>query len=131
MMNMTALIDKPLDVHIQLKDRMFVANLEDELSIDTEDLVGEFLTHTAKIAMWSVLHKLSQHKVDMLKGGRRGSEELEVACQNRDFLAEALEAFNHRKSTLIKLCTNPQDDEALVEYHKLLKHMGVLRSQTV
>lgn len=127
---MTALMNRPLDVHVQLKDRVFVANLEDELSIDTDNLMGEVLTSPAKIAMWSVLHKLSQHKVDMLDD-RRNSEELEVACQNRDFLADALEAFNHRKSTLIKLFTNPEDDKALVEYHTILQHMGVLRSQTV
>lgn len=116
-------------VHVNLKDYVFTANLEDELSIDTEDLVSEMLTHAAKIAMWSVLHKLSQHKIDMLKGDKCEGD-LDEAIRNREFLARALEAFNHRKSTLIRLCTE-HGDEALVEYHTLLQNMGVLRSQTV
>jgi hypothetical protein len=123
MMNMTELMDTPMDVHVQLKDYVFMANLEDELSIDTEDLVGEMLTHAAKIAMWSVLHKLSQHKVSMLKGDKCKGD-LDEAIKNREFLATALEAFNHRKSTLIRLCTE-HGGEALVEYHNLLHDMGV------
>jgi hypothetical protein len=130
MMNMESLLDMDLNVHVQLKDYAIMVNLMDELSIDTEDLLGEVLTQPAKEAMWSVLHKLAQHKVEMLIGDKCEGD-LEEALDDREFLATALEAFNHRKSALLRLWNNPQDESVLMEYHNLLNHMGVLRSRTV
>jgi hypothetical protein len=128
---MTAVMDKPLEVQIALKNRVYVANLFDELQINTGDITNEVLNHPPKLAWWETLYHLADLKVkimyDKCKQNDSCGDDYETAVRNCELIRDILEALNHRKSALLKLWINPQNKEAMREYYTILKGMGIYR----
>lgn len=109
------------------KGKMYQADLQKELSIDSSNLLQEVLNHSSKYAWWKTLYDVAENHVQYLEDLNIGGERYENAVKHRDTLQSTLEAFNHRESTLKLLLRSDNKRKVLKSYKQNISHlMGVI-----
>lgn len=114
-MNKTA---EPLYITVKLPhNRVFKADVYEELRIQEGAILDELKGQPAKYAIWSVILTLCKNKFD-----RTGCPDME---RNYRMFENIQHMLNLRKNTLLLLWENPNRTEVLEQYHTKLMDMGV------
>jgi hypothetical protein len=130
-------LGKSVNISVSLfQGRVFEADLDRELSINTHNIREELLNQPAKYAWWSTLLDLAEIKVKKIstklsqisRDDKCFDEYLEQyvqVCKQYELLYFTQKALNHKKDTLLKLWDNPTETGILSQYYQ---HLSSLRA---
>ena len=120
-MDLSLALEKPMGVRINLEGRVIELNLQEELTIDTTNILNEILEQPSKYALWATLFDLACAKmISMDIGDKRWSH----TCDQFKMIGHMVRAFNHRKTALLKLWENPANKVVLEEYRNNLSRLS-------